>query len=224
MSFKCEYCGKEFSKERTIAAHMCRNKKRWLQKDKQHVKLGLKLFNDWYHIAMGFTGHKDYATFMKSTYYGAFVRFGLYVLETRILAPDRYLRWLIEQQTAVDSWCKDTIYNKYLAQQSQKETAERALERFVIHADSWSTRTGNHWSQYWDMVAPYALVSDIKMGKISPWLFLGYEPAKTRLNSLPNELLNDIANTIDLEFWQRKIKVNQPTIQWISDILDKSKY
>lgn len=219
MTFKCEYCGNSYKRESTLSAHMCRDKKRWLQKDEQHVRLGLKFFNDWYRIAMGASGTKDYKTFMKSQYYGAFVRFGLYVLETRVLAPERYLEWLIRMKVPVDRWCKDTVYNSYLADQSKKETAERALERFVIHADAWSERTGHHWSDYWKEVKPYALVNDIKMGKVSPWVFLGYGPAKDKLDELPIELLTDIADTVDLAYWKRKIELNKPIVQWMNDVL-----
>ena len=220
---KCEYCGKDFKRESSIAAHMCRDKKRWLQKDEQHVRLGLSFFNDWHRIAMGSNARKDYKAFMKSQYYGAFVRFGLYVLETRVIAPERYLEWLIKSQVAVDRWCKDSVYNQYLAEQSKRETAERALERFVLHADKWSERTGFHWTEYWDNVKPYTLVNDIKMGKISPWVFLGYSKAKAKLDGLPIELLSDIADTVDLSFWQRKIDVNRPTVVWIEEILGASK-
>jgi hypothetical protein len=220
---KCEYCGKDFKRESSLAAHMCRDKKRWLQKDEQHVRLGLSFFNDWYRIAMGSNTRKDYKAFMKSQYYGAFVRFGLYVLETRVLAPERYLEWLIKSKIAVDRWCKDSVYNQYLAEQSKRETAERALERFVMHTEKWSERTGFHWSEYWDNVKPFTLVNDIKMGKVSPWVFLGYSKAKAKLDELPIELLTDIAETIDLPFWQRKIDVNKPTVEWIEEILGASK-
>lgn len=219
---KCEYCGKQFKLERTLAAHMCEQKRRWLQKDAQEVRIGLKMFNDWYRIAMGSSGQKDYRTFMKSQYYGAFVRFGLYILEARVFAPERYLEWLIKNQKPVDRWCKDSIYNEYLAEQSKRETAERALERFVIHADKWSERTGHHWSEYWRAAKPYTVVNDIKMGKISPWVFLGYSEAKNRLDDMPIEMLNEIADTIDLGYWQRKMEVNRPQVAWIEEILGAS--
>jgi hypothetical protein len=222
MSFKCEYCSNEFKRESTLARHSCKNKMRWLQKDEQHVRLGLKFFNDWYRIAMGSQTSKDYKQFMKSKYYSAFVRFGLYVLEARVIAPERYLDWLIRSQTRVDRWCKDSVYNAYLAEQSKKETAERALERFVIHAEAWSQRTGRHWSEYWNEVQPFALVNDIKMGKISPWVFLGHNQASKRLDDLLPELLNEIADTIDLAFWQRKLELNKPTVKWIDEILETS--
>lgn len=219
MTFTCEYCNKSFKRESSIAKHMCKNKQRYLQRDQQHVKLGLKFFNDWYRIAMGSKKPKTYEEFMKSQYYGAFVRLGLYVLETRVLSPEKYLVWLITNKIKIDNWSKDSVYNKYLADQSKKETAERGLERFVLHAESWSEKTGHHWSAYWTEVGTNRMVYDIKMGKISPWVLLAYPPAKKRLEQLPVEMLSEVADTIDLDYWTRKIDVNKPTVSWIKDVL-----
>lgn len=219
MTFKCEYCNNSFKRESTMMSHMCRNKKRYMQRDEQYVKLGLKFFNDWHQQAMGGSKKKNYDDFVKSRYYSAFVRFGLYVLETRVLAPEKYLTWLIKHQVNIDTWNKDSVYNRYLAEQSKLETAERALERFVLHAEKWSDKTGNHWSDYWKLVNLNTMVYDIKMGKISPWVFLSFSSAKERLDELPAEMLNDVASTVDLGYWQRKIEVNKPTVKWIEGIL-----
>lgn len=218
----CEYCNTQFKKESSLAAHMCRLKKRYLQRDEKHVKLGLKFFNDWYHLALGATGQKDYAQFAKSQYYAAFVRFGMYVLETRVLAPERYLHWLVKEKTRVDDWCKDSVYTRYLAEESKRETAERALERFVLHCERWSERTGHHWTAYWFEAKPFVIVNDIKMGKVSPWIFLGYSEAKQRLDDLPVELLSDIADTIDLPFWKHRINTSGSVVKWIEEIFKLS--
>ena len=220
MTFKCEYCKKEFKRESSLAAHMCRNKKRYLQKNDREVLLGLKFFNDWHQLSLGTKKKKTYDDFMKSQYYGAFVRFGLYVFETRVLAPERYLQWLIKEKIKVDQWNKDSIYSRYLAEQTKNETVERALERFVLHAEKWSIRTGYDWRAYWLHIKPSTLIIDIKMGKISPWIFMSYSKAKELLNDLPNDMLNDVANTIDLNYWDRKISANQNDVKWIEDILN----
>jgi hypothetical protein len=198
---------------------MCRNKKRYLQRDEQHVKLGLKFFNDWYKRAMGAKKPKTYEEFMRSQYYGAFVRFGLYVLEARVLSPEKYLEWLIVTRANIDKWGTDSVYNAYLAEQSKKETAERAVERYVLHAEKWSEKTGNHWTEYWQKANINVIINDIKMGKISPWVILSYTPARDTLNELPGEMLNDVADTLDLAYWNRKIAVNKPTVKWIEEIL-----
>ena len=217
---KCEYCGKTFKLERTISTHMCEHKRRYFARDEQHVKLGLKFFNDWYRQAMGTKKNKTYDEFSKSQYYTAFIRFGLYVLESRVLYPEKYIEWLIVNKTRLNDWSKDSVYNKYLAEQSKKETPERALERFVLHAQDWSETTGHQWNLYWNEVSMNRMVYDIKMGKISPWVFLSYPPAKERLEDIPHDLLIEVADTIDLQYWQRKIAVNKPTVDWIQEIMD----
>ena len=219
MTFKCEYCGRSFKRESSIAKHMCTQKKRHMQKDDQHVRLGHKFFNDWYRRAAGAKKQKTYEEFPKSQYYGAFVRFGLYNLESRVLAPERYLEWLVVNKVKLDDWSKDSVYNRYLSEASKNETAERALERFVIHAEDWSERSGHHWSAYWQEVNTNRMVYDIKMGKISPWVLLSYPPARSRLEDLPHEMLAEVADTIDLSYWNRKIEVNKPTVKWIKEVL-----
>jgi hypothetical protein len=219
MTYQCEYCSREFKRESSLVKHMCTQKKRHLDKDTQPARLGLKFFNDWYRRAMGAKTNRTYAEFAKSRYYSAFVRFGLYVMESRVLAPERYLEWLIVHQIKLENWSKDSVYNRYLADQSKKETVERALERFVLHAESWSEKTGNHWSRYWQEISMNRLIHDIKMGKISPWILLSYPPAKQRLEELPDELVTEVADTIDLAYWQRKIEVNKPTVKWIQEVM-----
>lgn len=220
MTWNCEYCGKEFKRESSIQRHMCVQKKRWMEKDSQQVRMALKLFNDWQLMAMGKKHPTEFSTFSKSRYYTAFTKFASYILDTRVLAPERYLRWLVESQTGVDDWSKDSVYSRYLMDHNKKETVERAVERFVIHAEKWSERTGSHWTEYWIRAQPHVVVNDIKMGKISPWVFLGHSQAKDMLDVLPHELLGDIASTVDLEYWQRKLAVNKPAVKWIGEILE----
>lgn len=220
MTWKCEYCGKEFKRESSIQRHMCVPKQRWLDKDSQHVRLAIKFFNDWQSMAMGKKHPVKFATFSKSRYYTAFTKFALYVLDTRVIAPERYLRWLVENRVVVDNWSKDSVYSRYLVDHNKKETVERAVERFVLHAEKWSERTGSHWTEYWARAMPHIVVNDIKMGKISPWIFLGHVPAKTVLDSMPGEMLGEIAATVDLEYWQRKLAVNKPSVKWIGEILE----
>ena len=132
---------------------------------------------------------------------------------------EQYMHWLVDNAVKIDDWAKDSVYNRYLAFQSKKETAERGLERFVLHAQEWSERTGHHWTQYWQSAGMNRIVHDVKMGKISPWVLLSYQPARLQLEQMPDEVLNEIADTIDLAYWNRKIGLNKSTVQWIREVL-----
>ena len=51
--FVCEYCKTGYMKEKTLAVHMCEQKRRALQKNEKRVQLGLITFNKFYQISMG---------------------------------------------------------------------------------------------------------------------------------------------------------------------------
>ena len=48
--FKCPYCGKEFTRERTLQVHMCEPKRRHLQKDEKWVINAFMVYQRFYQI------------------------------------------------------------------------------------------------------------------------------------------------------------------------------
>ena len=48
--FKCPYCGKEFTRERTLQVHMCEPKRRHLQKNEKWVQNAFMVFQRFYEI------------------------------------------------------------------------------------------------------------------------------------------------------------------------------
>ena len=43
--FVCPYCGASFTREKTLAVHMCEKKRRHFQKDEKRVQIGFLTFN-----------------------------------------------------------------------------------------------------------------------------------------------------------------------------------
>ena len=89
--FKCDYCGKEFTRERTLQVHMCEPKRRHLQKNEKWVQNGFIVFQRFYEIHQKNSKPKTYDDFCKSAYYNAFVKFGRYVMHTSPLYFDKYV-------------------------------------------------------------------------------------------------------------------------------------
>lgn len=217
--FKCEYCKKSFTRESTLAVHMCEQKRRALAKDDKQVKMGLITYNIWNRIAMGARTDKTYEQFSSSKYYSAFVKFGGYILSIRSIEPDQYIKWLTHNRVPLSDWCKDSIYNKYIADRSKTETADRAVERFILLADKWATETNQHWQDFWDIAPPHQIVHYISMGKISPWVLYSSDKAQNFLDGLPAEMLQEIANTLDPDFWIRKTKLYPQDVKFIRDTI-----
>ena len=64
--FQCKYCGSAFTREKTLAVHMCEKKRRHLQKDEKRVQLGLYAFQRFYEISMKGKKQKTYEEFCAS--------------------------------------------------------------------------------------------------------------------------------------------------------------
>ena len=46
--YVCEYCGVGFTREKTLAVHMCQPKRRFLQRGEKRVQLGFIALNKFY--------------------------------------------------------------------------------------------------------------------------------------------------------------------------------
>lgn len=216
---KCDYCGKSFKRESTLAVHMCEPKRRALSRTEKHVVAGFNAYNYWYKLAMGSKKDKTYDEFAKSQYYSAFVKFGRYVLDIRAVNPESYIRWLTTNKIKLDTWSRDSVYNRYLVDHAKNETPERAVERFVLLAEEWSKRSGKHWNQYFDVAPAEVIVQHIELGKISPWVIYSSDKAQNFVESCPAELLQKIADTLDPGFWTRKTKLFPDDVKWIKETI-----
>lgn len=217
--FKCEYCKQTFKRENTAAVHMCKKKRRALAKGDKQVMAGYNAYNIWYKIAMGAKQNKTYEQFAASNYYSSFVKFGGYIKSVRAIDPERYVEWLTVNRIKLSDWCKDSTYNNYLIERSKSESADRAMERFVLLADKWAKDNDQHWQDYWTAASPSEIVYHISMGKISPWILYSSDKAQTFLDGLPGEMLQEVAKTLDTSYWIRKTKMYPADVEFIRNTI-----
>ena len=107
--YKCQYCGKEFRKESTLAAHLCEPKRRAQQQHEPGVKLGMTAYLRFYEKTQGSAKFKTYADFSTSPYYNAFVKFGRYMTNIRAISTQKFIDWVIDSNKKLDYWCRDTV-------------------------------------------------------------------------------------------------------------------
>lgn len=213
--YKCEYCKKSFKRENTIAVHMCEQKRRALSAKDPQVIVGYQSYIFWNKIAMGAKVPKTYDQFSTSSYYAAFVKFGGYVRSVRDINHEDYIKWLTLNRVKLIDWCKDSVYKQYLKDASKKESVDRAVERFILLADKWAETHDSHWQDYWKSASINLIISHISTGKISPWILYASDQAQNFLDSVPAEILQDVVNTIDPEFWIRKMKLYPEDVEFI---------
>lgn len=210
----CDYCGKTFKRESTASIHVCEKKRRWQSKDFPETLAGFTAFDLFYRLSMQHKP-KEFKDFVDSQFFSAFVKFGGYCINTRVIDAEAYTRWLVRKQAKLKDWPTDRMYMLFIQDYLKKETVDRALERFVEHASKTS-----YFDTFWETVNGYVLADWVETGKISPWIIIGSVRAVTAIERLNEECFDRVAKSVDAGFWQKKITQNPQDVAWIKHIID----
>ena len=203
---KCTYCGKVFTRARTLQVHMCEPKRRHLQKNEKWVQNAFMVFQRFYQIHQHGQKEKTYDDFCRSAYYNAFVKFGRFMMHINPLYPEKYIDYVILSKIKLDHWARDDLYEAYLIETLKAEPVESALQRSIATMMDWAEEQNAQWADYFRLVNTNRAVQHIQQGRISPWLLLGCKAGKNLLQSLNDEQLQMVGRFIAPEFWTQRIK------------------
>ena len=209
-------------REKTLAAHMCEKKRRWLQKDEKRVRYGLYAFQRFYVLSAGAKKEKTYADFVDSQYYNAFVKFGSFLSNVQPLYPEKYIDYVVTSGVKLDHWCRDEMYEKYVLEFILKEDVTTALERSVKTMMDWAEENNSVWNHYFFYISLNRAVWHIKDGKVSPWLILNCKSGKEMLSKFNDEQLNMIYHVMNPEHWAMRFKRNADDVQLVKDVSKES--
>jgi len=221
--YVCEYCGKGYVREKTLAAHMCEPKRRWLQKDEKRVRHGLYAFQRFYKLSAGSKKEKTYEDFVGSPYYNAFVKFGSFISNVRPLYPERYIDYVVTSGVKLDHWCREEMYEKYAIDLILREDVTTALERSIQTMLEWASENEPApWNHYFQRVSLNRAVWHIKDGKISPWLILNCSSGKEMLSKFNDEQLNLVYHVINPEHWAMRFKRHSSDVELVREVARES--
>ena len=220
--YTCQYCGHNFTKEKTLAVHVCEQKRRALAKTEKHVVLGFETYNQFFKVTQHTGGAKSYDEFARSPYYNAFVKFGSFVSNVNPLYPDKFINYVVTSGVKLDHWCRDELYDKYVLDLIKKEPVEVALERSIKHMMDWAEANQSVWNHYFLYVSLSRACYDIKDGKVSPWLVLNSNNGKAMLQKFNDEQLNSVSHMIDVPFWRSKFKKYPADVELVKQVVKES--
>jgi hypothetical protein len=222
--YVCKYCNVGYTKEKTLAVHMCEKKRRALQKDERRVRYGYYAFQRFYELSMNTKNTKTYEEFCNSPYYNAFVKFGSFISNVKPLYPEKYIDYVVRSGVKLDHWCRDEMYEKYAIELIQKEGVETALERSVMTMMEWADEnTPAPWNHYFEHVSLNRAVWHIKDGKISPWLVLNCKTGKEMLGKMNDEQLNMIFHIMDPAHWAMRFRRQSSDVELVKEVVKESK-
>ena len=220
--FVCEYCGTGYSREKTLMAHMCEQKRRHLQQKEKRVQLGFYAFNQFYKLSAGARKDKTYKEFCKSSYYNAFVKFGSFISNVKPLYPEKYIDHVVTSGVKLDHWCREEMYQKYAGDLILREKVETAMERSIKTMMDWGDEKDAPWSDYFRYASLNRAVMDIKDGKISPWLILNCKSGKEMMRKFNDEQLQIVYPIMDPSHWALRFKRLPADIEMVKEVIKEA--
>lgn len=219
MSYQCNYCHKEFKREQFYNKHSCSTMLRYQEKDDPGSRLGFYAFLNFYNT----TGKtKTFDEFIKSPYYKAFVNFGKYCVDVKVLNTEKFIEWLLKHNKRIDFWCKDTLYNEYLVDYIRKESVENGLSRSIEYSLEWQDSTGYVAKDMIRFGNINVILRAITNGKISPWALYNCDSGRSFLSSLNSNQLGLIWEYIFPDYWNRKFAESLEDQKYAKNILKQA--
>lgn len=221
----CEFCKKEFARERTLVSHLCEKKQRWLSKDHPGNRIGFQCWMQFYaKHSMSKTKNKTYAEFIASPYYIAFAKFGSYCVDSKVINIPRYVDWLLEQQIKLDNWNSDSVYNRFLCEFLRVEDAYDAIYRGVEYCTTLAELSEIQPNDVFRYANSNRVCHGICSGKISPWMLYCSDSGIRFLETLNQTQVTMITDYINPEQWALKFHRDANLKQQIQDTLRAAGY
>jgi hypothetical protein len=143
-------------------------------------------------------------------------------VNTRVIAPERYLLWLLKQQKKIDNWSSDQLYTEYLIGYLRVENVSDALARAVEFGMDWAEKNSAQPQDCLRYGSSVAMCYAITTGRISPWIIYNCESGQQFLASLTSDQIGMIWSYIDSDEWQKKFNNYPADQEYARDILNKA--
>lgn len=222
--YVCAFCQKEFRKESSMEVHMCEPKRRWRERDERGVQLGLMAYLKFYEYQQGSARLKTFEDFAASNYYRAFVKFGRYCVNTRVINPLLFMEWLLKNNRRIDYWCRDSDYGEWLNEYIRVESVQDALERGMREIQDYADGNSGlaSFSHYFRYGNSNRICYHISTGRVSPWIIYNCDSGRDWLGDLNQDGLAIVLPFVDPDFWNRKFESFPADVEWCRHILKEA--
>ena len=220
VGFECSFCGKVLQRELGLIKHLCRDKKRYLERERRDAWYGYIAYRIFYEIS--YPSRREPVSgdhFRKSSVYDAFVRFGKYVDDVKAIDAENFIRFVVQSKTPIDRWCSDKLYREYVRLLNKVEDYPRAIERTLHLAESWANKEGGEIRNFFREIATPLAVQWLISGRISPWVVFNSDSGKELISRFSEEQIELVMDAIDMRFWTKKFTDNISDCHAIQDFL-----
>jgi hypothetical protein len=219
--FACGYCKKTFKRENSLAVHMCPIKGRDMDRENKDSRMGFRVWLRYYELSMKQT-NKTWDDFIRSQFYNDFLRVGKHITEINAVNTPQFIDFLIRSGMPLAKWTHQAVYETYIRELSKKESPDAAIERCITLMQTWAGATGEHWSDFFRLVAPAQATLWIKSGRLSPWVIYISGSATELFNRMSPEQLAMVKGYLDPNFWSIKIDRHKDEVEFFRQLLSEA--
>jgi hypothetical protein len=205
-AFRCDFCRRPFRSESRWISHLCEKKRRALQREERFVNLGFHAYQRFWAKRMNPRHKPGWEAFDKSSLYGAFTRFGRYILDNDLINPAGFVDFLLRAEVKLDHWCQPTYYQSYMREMTKLEPPWEAMERTILLLKHWEIETRQPWFDFFRKVATPQAVLWIITGRLSPWILFTAGSAGQLFTRFGPEQRSRVDAVIDEAFWRIKME------------------
>ena len=218
-ALNCEHCERVFQRETTLLRHMCEPKRRWLDRERPGNRIAYNSWVQYYRTCHPNKKNLDYVVFSKSSYYIAFVKFGNYCVDVRVLNPSAYVNWLIRNRTPLDSWASDRTYERYLVEYLRQEDSMEAVQRSIENMLELAQQENITLQDVLRYANTNRLCRMLVTGQISPWIIFHTQSGLEFLGKLHADQQAVVLDYIDPDRWNLKFHRCADEVQAVKNLV-----
>jgi hypothetical protein len=200
---------------------MCEQKRRWIDKDRPSNRIGYAAWKQYYERCHPNKKNLGYAEFIGSAYYTAFIKYGIYCVDVKVVDALAYCYYLVKNKVSIDNWASDRNYTKFLVEYLKTENPIDAVKRSVESMLDIAADQRIELHDVFRFANPNKICNMIAGGRISPWVLYNSSTGKDFLGKLNADQLNLIFEYIDPERWNIRFKRDQEDLRTVLDIIEQ---
>jgi hypothetical protein len=217
--WKCNYCNKTFSREKSFLTHECNGKKRFEQMKTPIGQAAYASYNQW----MKSKRHSEQSvnTFTTSRYYATFIRFSEYCIKLSIDA-NSFIKFIAQKHNDLlpTLWMNSSVYALYLKHYDDLNDPWDQVIESQNFVEKKAEILECEPDLTFQVMGFRQVLEAVRLKKISPWFLFTSKIGLKFLHSLEKDDYKIIEGVINYEAWSQRFHDNEKLVLELQAILN----
>jgi hypothetical protein len=202
--YSCKHCKKPFSNERYFMRHECTPMVRAREILTIEGRQSYELYKIW--LEKQKRKAPPIETFCTSSYYTSFFKFAIWIRETGVPSPEKYVELMVQSKIAPALWRRSEAYQIYLEWNDRKSSP---IDQAAITVDTITALAEGLQCTASDVFTHFKIgeiLELIQQRRLSPWLLFCSKSFKQWVNTLDTGDRQMLMKGIGIDFWAGKLE------------------